>query len=177
MTLRPDAPARSLIPPGLWDVDSDLSTVRFSLKHLLVATVHGQFGSVAGALRSDGRTVRAAGSVDVDSIDTGMAARDERLRGPDFFGAEQHPTISFHATGARRADGDTWIVPGELKICGRTNPLTFTATISHDDDGPVIDARATLSRREHGLDWAGLIQAGRAVVGDRVTIELHLALR
>jgi polyisoprenoid-binding protein YceI len=125
MTERTATPTPTFVPEGLWIVDPDASSVRFSVKHLLVATVHGSFGSVAGTISVDGRAFRADGLVQVASIDTGMLERDERLRGPGFFDAEHHPE----------------------------------------------------SRHEHGLDWPGLLHSGRAVVGDRVTIELDLELR
>jgi polyisoprenoid-binding protein YceI len=173
MTLRPAAPAPAFVPEGLWTVDSERSTARFSVRHLLVATVHGQFGTVVGSVDSDGYDIEAVGLVDVATINTGVAVRDERLRGPGFFDADQYPTIGFRAQSVRSAGGGAWVVPGELDICGETHPLNFTATM----DATGIHARASLSRREHGLDWPGLVQAGRAVVGDRVLIELDLVLR
>jgi len=179
MTLRLAAPAPTFVSEGVWTVDSERSAARFSIRHLLVATVHGRFGTVVGSVVSDGHEVEAAGLVDVTTINTGIPARDERLRGPGFFDAAQHPTIGFRALGMRSDGGGAWVFPGELDICGETHPLTFTATVSDGDLGgaPLIQARASLSRREHGLDWPGLIQAGRAVVSDRVVIELDLALR
>jgi polyisoprenoid-binding protein YceI len=177
MTLRPVAPAPIFVPEGLWTVDAERSAARFSLRHLLVATVQGRFGTVVGSVVSDGYDVDVAGLVDVTTINTGIGVRDERLRGPGFFDVERHPTIGFHAIGIRSAGGSTWVVPGDLDICGATHPLTFTATVSDGDGSPTIHARASLSRREHGLDWPGLVQAGRAVVSDRVAIELDLVLR
>lgn len=166
-----------LVPEGLWVVDPERSTVGFRVKHLLVATVTGSFGKVAGTVSSDGRTLRADGAVQVATIDTGMAERDERMRGGGFFDAERHPEITFHATGARVAARGGWSVSGDMTIMGRTAPFTFTASVAEGKRGPRVTARGSLSRREHGLDWPGLLHSGRAVVGDRVDIELTLELR
>jgi polyisoprenoid-binding protein YceI len=165
------------VPEGLWVVDPGASAVRFSVKHLLVATVEGSFGAVAGTISADGRSVQAEGSVQVATIDTGMKDRDVRLRGAGFFDADRYPELRFSATSARAAYGGKWAVGGDLTISGRTAPMLFHAVVSEGDRGPHIVARGSLSRREHGLDWPGLLHSGRAVVGDRVTIELDLALR
>lgn len=165
------------VPEGLWVVDPTASSVRFTIKHLLVASVTGGFGRVAGTVSAAGRTVRADGSVQAATIETGMPDRDERLRGKGFFDVDNWPELSFHATHARPAGRGAWTVTGDLTIMGHTAPMTFCAVVSDGDHGPRIQATGSLSRREHGLDWPGLLHSGRAVVGDRVDIELDLALR
>ena len=165
------------VPHGLWAVDRERSAARFRVKHLLVATVEGSFGELAGMVSSAGHELRAEGSVQVASIDTGIAERDARLRGGGFFDVQQHPQITFHATEARHEPDGRWSVRGDMTIMGRTAPLTFATTVAEGDHGPRITARGSLSRREHGLDWPGLLHSGRAVVGDRVDIELVLELR
>ena len=165
------------VPQGLWVVDPQRSTVRFRVKHLLVASVEGSVGAVAGTVGVDGRAVRAEGSVQVATIDTGMPERDERLRGGGFFDVERHPQITFQATGAQHSDRGGWSVSGDMTIMGNSAPFTFSAAVEDGARGPRITARGALSRREHGLDWPGLLHSGRAVVGDRVDIELVLELR
>jgi polyisoprenoid-binding protein YceI len=164
-------------PQGLWVVDPERSTVRFRVKHLLVAGVEGSFGAVAGTVSVDGRDVRAEGSVQVATIDTGMPERDERLRGGGFFDVRRHPKISFQATRAKHGDRGGWSVSGDMTIMGNTAPFTFSAYVEDGARGPRITARGAHSRRKHGLDWSGLLHSGRAVVGDRVDIELVLELR
>jgi polyisoprenoid-binding protein YceI len=167
----------TLVPEGLWVVDAERSTARFRVKHLLVASVQGGFGAVSGTVSVDGRTLNAEGAVQVATIDTGMADRDVRLRGAGFFDAERFAQITFRATSARPAARGAWTVRGDLTIMGRTEPFTFTASVAAGEHGPRVAARGSLSRREHGLDWPGLLHSGRAVVGDRVDIELVLELR
>jgi len=165
------------VPEGLWVVDSERSTVRFRVKHLLVATVEGCLGAVHGTVTASGRSVHAEGGVQVAMIDTGMPERDARLRGDGFFDTERHPQITFRATGAQPMGRDAWSVSGDMTIMGRTAPFTFATSVSEGRHGPRITARGSLSRREHGLDWPGLLHSGRAVVGDRVDIVLELELR
>lgn len=166
-----------LVPQGLWVVDPQRSTARFRVKHLLVATVEGSFGAVTGTVSVDGRELHAQGAVQAATIDTGMAERDVRLRGDGFFGAERYPELTFRATQAHPGARGSWSVCGDMTIMGRTAPVTFAASAQDGLRGPRITARGALSRREHGLDWPGLLHSGRAVVGDRVDIELVLELR
>lgn len=166
-----------LVPAGLWTVDPHASSARFSIRHLLVATVRGRFREIGGTVEVAGGRLDADGAVAVASIDTGDETRDERLRSDGFFDAGHHPQIHFRATEAVVGPGGAWRVTGDLTIGGATHPLTFEATAAGGGRGPVVKARAALSRREHGLDWPGLLNAGRAVVGDRVDVELELVLR
>ena len=165
-----------LVPEGQWAVDPATSTVRFSVKHLLVATVDGTFGKVAGTVGVNGHGLSADGAVQVATIDTGMDDRDTRLRGEGFFDADRWPEIEFHATGAQPASRGSWKVAGELTIGGRTGPMIFTAAVRDGAHGPHISAHGSLSRSEHGLDWPGLLHSGAAVVGDQVEIDLDLVL-
>jgi polyisoprenoid-binding protein YceI len=166
-----------LVPAGLWTVDPVASSARFSVRHLLVATVRGCFHDIAGTVQVAGARLDADGAVAVASIDTGDGIRDERLRSDGFFDAARHPELRFRATEAVAGPGGAWRVTGGLTTGAGTHPLTFEATARDGDRGPVVTARAALSRREHGLDWPGLLHSGRAVVGDRVDIELELVLR
>lgn len=177
MSARSATSTPPFVPEGLWAVDPEASSVRFSVKHLVVATVRGGFGVVSGTISATGRGVHADGGVQAATIDTGIEDRDVRLRGPGFFDAERFPEIHFRATQAERTARGAWSVTGDLTIMGRSAPLEFTAKVSEGDRGPRIRAHASLSRREHGLDWPGLLHSGAAVVGDRVEIELDLVLR
>ena len=166
-----------LIPEGLWVVEPERSAVRFRVRHMLVASVEGHFGAVSGTVSAAGRALHAEGSVEVGTIDTGMSERDKRLCGPGFFDAGVHPQIRFRAMSATPADDGSWSVDGELTISDSTVPITFIASASGSAPHPRIRAEGSLSRSAHGLDWPGLLHSGRAVVGDRVEIELDLELR
>ena len=169
----------TLLPPGRWVLDGASSAARFRIRHLGFATVRGRFGALSGAVvvAADG-SFEAEGAVEVASIDTGDDTRDGRLRGEGFFDAERFPRIVFAAVHAAPRGLGAWTVDGELTMAGEAHPLSFLAWRPVvEDDTFVLRAEASLSRRAHGLDWPGLRQAGRAVVGDNVGIDLELVGR
>src|SRR3954468_12813182 len=89
------------VPAGAWKVDPAHSSVGFEVKHMMIATVRGRFSSFDGRLEAaedDPSHSRAEGRVDVASIDTGNADRDNHLRSADFFDAERYPRITFEST-------------------------------------------------------------------------------
>src|ERR1051325_7837970 len=89
--------AIAAIPQGTWNIDPSHSSVGFSVKHMGIATVRGQFANFEGALESDGENVSVTGAVDAASIDTHNEQRDQHLVSPDFFEVEKHPRITFSA--------------------------------------------------------------------------------
>jgi polyisoprenoid-binding protein YceI len=168
-----------------WDLDPSHSGVHFSLKHLVVATVRGEFSKVRGTVVIDPRdltrsTVRA--SIDVASINTRDPQRDAHLRSPDFFDAEAFPTIEFRSTGlARTSDGLD--VTGDLTIHGVTRPVTLkvetTDTDLKDPYGNVrraASATVRINRKDFGLVWNVALETGGFVVGDEVKIEIDVEL-
>ena len=159
--------ASVLLPAEAWAIDAGASTVGFQVRHFHFSTVEGDFSRFAGDLGPWG----AAGSVDVASVDTGSEIRDARLRS-EFFDAESFPLITFETDGPICAT-----TPGRLMIRGVARPLTFQ--VERDNDGEVLRllARAKISRKAYGLDWAALREAGGLVVSDRVDIRIELVAR
>lgn len=158
-----------LLPPGRWEIDPDASTVGFRVRHFRFAIVDGRFTELAGTTDASG----TAGSIDVASIDTGHPVRDERLRSPDFFDAGRFPQMTFEAAGPIER-----VVNGQLTIRDVTRPLVFEvepATAS--TEARRLRARTSISRKAFGLDWAGLREAGRLIVSDRVDLLLELVVR
>jgi polyisoprenoid-binding protein YceI len=163
-----DALPAPLLPPGRWVVDPEASRVGFRVRHFGCAPVDGEFTEFAGTI-GDGS---AAGSAKVASIDTGLVARDERLRSPDFFDGDRFPHIAFESAGALSD-----VVHGLLTIKDVTRPVTFEVDRAVPAAGtPRIRARATLSRKAFGLDWPALREAGRLLIGDRVQVLVDLAV-
>jgi len=170
---RPDGEA--LVPDGRWEVDAGRSRVGFEVRHFRVARVRGGFGSFACRLEAGDR-LSIEGSVDAASIETGDAVRDERLRAGEFLDSARHPRIAFTADRAVADDG-SWRIEGELTIRGVMRPLELRSSRVERADGAVgIAARGALSRRDFGLEWDALVEAGRLVVSDRVDIAIDVAL-
>ena len=161
------ASGSALLPSGAWAIDAGASTIGFEVRHFRFATVEGYFRRFAADLGAWG----AAGSVDVASVDTGSDIRDGRLRS-EFFDADHFPRITFETDGPL---GPT--TSGRLTIRGVARPLTFRVERVDEGEAVRLVARAKISRKAYGLDWAALREAGRLVVSDRVAIHIELVAR
>jgi polyisoprenoid-binding protein YceI len=171
----PPAAGDDLVPPGSWRV-SEQSEIAFTVKSL-GRSVKGRFGSFSGALaHGAGDGVTASGTVEVASIDTGIAKRDEHLRSADFFDAANHPQITF---GSRRviADGDSYEIPGTLTIKGVSQDLSLTGRRlppAPGDGGETIRiaAEATINRHAFGVKAPERVELFGLAVGAHVKIRL-----
>lgn len=170
-----------------WLIDSSHSGAFFSVRHMMVANVRGQFNSVKGSVEFDGKDVsglRVQATIDASSIDTNQPKRDEHLRSVDFFDVANHPTIEFKSKKAIAGSDGTFALVGDLTLRGVTKEVTL------DVEGPtppVADARGnmrvgasattTLNRKDFGINWNRDLDAGGVVVADevKVTLELELA--
>jgi polyisoprenoid-binding protein YceI len=167
---------------GIWAIDPAHAAIEFSVKHMMVSTVKGHFRGVTGLIEvneSNPALSSVTAAVDVATVDTGVAQRDEHLRSADFFDAERFPQITFRATNIE-PDGDNWKMTGDLTIRDVTRPVTFDVEF----EGRVIDpwgndragftASAKINRRDFGVNWNGVIEAGGVVVSDAVKITLNV---
>jgi polyisoprenoid-binding protein YceI len=166
-----------------WQLDAAHSSVEFSVKHMMMTTVRGRFKNVQATLRGDREHSEHAGieaTIDVASIDTGVADRDAHLRGPDFFDAERFPLITFHSTGIEnspRQDGDAFRVVGELVIRDTRMEIMLDCTYHGRGTDPWgktragFDFRTELDRREWGLKWNQALETGGVLVANKVRVE------
>jgi len=178
--------AGQLLPePNAWKIDPAHSGASFAVRHLMISTVRGKLGPVTGAVWYDGANVagiRAEASIDVSKVNTGEDARDNDLRGADFFDVRRFPAIKFKSKRAvPGADGHFSLV-GDLTIRDVTKEVTL------DVEGPspilktqreqrtVAAATVTINRFDYGLKWNQLVETGGAVVGPdvKVTIDLEV---
>jgi polyisoprenoid-binding protein YceI len=172
------------VPPGTWTVDPIHSSVGFKIKHMMIATVRGQFSEFEGtivAAEDDPANSHAMGTVKVASIDTGNADRDAHLRSPDFFDAEQYPDITFESTRIRHIDGGTFSLAGNLTIRDVTREVEMEARVEGADTDPWgmervgISVRGTINRTDFGLKWQERLAAGGMLVGEDVTIQIDIS--
>ncbi|MFE6623937.1 YceI family protein [Streptomyces sp. NPDC057740] len=158
------------VETGTWQLDPAASTVAVRHKTLWgLMTVKGSFAAVTGdgEVRPDGSAVGTI-TLDVASLDTGNAKRDEHLRAADFFDAANHPEITFSARGAELRDGDTVHVVGQLTVRGISRPKTFTARlVGADAESLTLDAEFTVDREQFGMGWnqLGMIRGLTTVAG------------
>jgi polyisoprenoid-binding protein YceI len=155
------------------------SEIQFKVKHLVISTVTGSFKTFDGSATTEGddwNTAKVTFSADIASIDTNMAQRDEHLRGADFFDAGTHPRLTFQSTAMRRVSGDTYKLEGNLTIKGVSRPITFdveyggSATDFYGNTKAGFELTGKLSRKDFGLTWNGVTEAGAIVVGDEIKL-------
>lgn len=166
---------------GHWTIDADHSDVSFTVRHLMVSKVRGHFGTFEGAIVTGENPLDSSvtATVDLSSIDTGNAQRDEHLRSQDFFSVTEHPTMTYRSTGLRR-DGADYVVDGELTLRGVTRQVPLALELNGfgpDAWGGVragFTARAEINRSDFGVNWNSTIEGGGVVVSDKVQITLEI---
>jgi polyisoprenoid-binding protein YceI len=158
-----------------WVVDATRSTLGFTIVHWKVATVKGTFGTFAGLLTADAHgALRAAGSVEVATLDSGNALRDRRLRGTDYLDAGRHPEIRFASRRIERIGHGRLRIAGDLVLKGAACPIELHARPdTATDDRLELDVTGELSRAALGITAAEL---GAASVSDTVKVSARLSL-
>ena len=167
---------------GTWDIDTTHTEVAFVIRHLMVSKVRGQFNRFSGSFVV-GDSLAASGveaEIDLASIDTNHADRDAHVRGPDFFDTERFPIMAYRSTGIR-ADGDHYVVDGELSLHGVTKSVPLTLEVNgYLPESPFGDTRvgfsaaAEIDRRDFDLHWNGPVEGGGVVLGHKVQIALEV---
>jgi polyisoprenoid-binding protein YceI len=169
----------------IWTVDPVHSHVGFSVRHMMVTTVRGSFTSFAGTLEidpADFTKSRISGEIDVQSIDTKNADRDNHLRTGDFFDVANHPKITFTSTRIEPKD-DGYVVHGDLTIRGVTRPVSLDAEYAGTSKNPYgqtvagLSATGTINRRDFGLQYNALLETGGVAVSEKVKLEIEVQAR
>lgn len=159
-----------------WTIDPSHSHIQFSIRHMGISTVRGTFGQLSGTIEEDGGEVKGADlEVDVASINTNVGARDEHLRGADFFDTATHPKASFHLTRAEQK-GEEITLTGDMVIRGVSKPITFKGEVA----GPVKDpwgnqkvsasVQAEIARSDWGLVYNATLETGGLLLSDKVKL-------
>jgi polyisoprenoid-binding protein YceI len=143
-----------------YTVDPAHSAAVFRVSHIGLSWTYGRFNDVSGGFAVDPRNPAATRfelSAKVDSVDTGVAQRDQHLKSPDFFDGKQFPAISFKSTSVRPVDGG-YEVTGTLTLHGVTKPVTITLKGGRTAEFPRAVQRTgfvgefTIKRSEFGMD-------------------------
>lgn len=171
------------IPAGTWSLDPSHSKIGFSVKHMGVATVRGEFRDFEGTLEvgDDLASTKAYGSIRAASVDTRQEARDEHLRSGDFFDADAHPDLTFESTRIEAIDEETLSIVGDLSLHGETREVELEAEIGGTDVGPEgedrvgLEVTGKLSRADYGMKFNAALGSGNAVVSDKVKLALDIA--
>ncbi|GAB4025366.1 YceI family protein [Spirosoma gilvum] len=168
-----------------WAIDPSHSEVQFKVKHLVISTVTGSFGTFEGTVETEGddfNNAKVSFSADIDSISTGQEQRDGHLKSADFFDAENHPKLTFVSTSMTKVDDDTYKVVGDLTIRGTTKQVTLKAEYGgqmgdfYGQTKAGFELSGTIKRKEFGLSWDAVTEAGGVVVSDDVKLVLNIQL-
>lgn len=163
-------------------VDPPHTQVHFSIQHLVVFKVRGSFNEFTGTIVADpeARTIASAeATIRTASINTRNEKRDNHLRSPDFFHADEHPEIHFKSTRIS-GSGDNITMVGNLTIRGVTREVVLQGGFLGSATGPMGNLRAgfeasgKINRRDFGLNWNNLTETGGVIVGDEVDIGLEV---
>jgi polyisoprenoid-binding protein YceI len=177
-------PALGLAEVVTWNVDSSHTQSTFTIRHLMISNVKGEFRSTSGVVKLDEKDLSRSSVeavLDAKSIHTREDKRDAHLRSPDFFDVEKYPSITFRSTKVEKA-GEGYKVTGDLTMHGVTKPVVLDVSALTpevtDPGGGIrrgVTARTTVNRRDYGLTWSKVVEAG-PVVGDEVKIEIEAEL-
>lgn len=168
-----------------WGIDPIHSEIHFKVKHMMVSTVTGTFNQFEGLVFTENNDFEEASisfSTDIDSIDTKNQQRDEHLKSVDFFHAEQFPKLSFNSTSFTKKLNGKYLLEGELNLRGHRQIIELEAAYN----GTVIDTygqvnagfaiSGKINRKDFGLKWNALTEAGGVMVSDEVRLVMNVQL-
>ncbi len=164
-------------------IDAVHSTIGFSVKHLTVSEVQGNFKTFSGSITLDDKNPSASqmeASIETKSINTQNEQRDTHLRSADFFDADANPTITFKSTSVA-SKGNSYTVTGDLTIKGVKKSITFPLSIAGPIKSPMngdevigVSGQTKINRQDFGVKWNKQMDQGGFVVGDEVAITINL---
>lgn len=169
-----------------WKIDPAHSVAEFKVRHMMVSNVKGHFSGITGSIALDEADITKStvqATIEAASINTREPQRDSHLKSEDFLYAEKFPTLTFQSTSISRKSARALEVTGDLTIRGVTRSVVF------DVDGPTdpikdpwgnvrlgLSATTKINRKDYGLNWNAVLEAGGILVGDEVTITLEVEL-
>jgi len=177
--------ATAVAQTSTWNIDPNHSTAQFTVRHLAISNVSGNFTKVTGTVQLNDKditqsTVNAV--IDAASVDTRVPDRDRDLRSPNFLDVEKYPTLEFKSKRIVNGGGKLQMI-GELTLHGTTREVTL------DIDGPTpelndpwgnvrrgFSASTTINRKDYGVVWNNTLKTGEAVVGDNVKIQIDVEI-
>ncbi len=172
-----------------WQIDPVHTNVQFSVRHMMISNIRGEFEKVAGTVSSNGNdpnsvqpdSVQIDATIDASSINTRVQMRDNDLKSAHFLDVAKYPTISFKSKKIEQAGAGKWKVTGDLTLHGVTNEVVLDAEgPSSETKDPFgnrrvgASATAKISRKDFGLTYNPTLETGGVVVGDEVAITIDV---
>ena len=162
-----------------YKIDPAHTSISFSVRHLGLNNVKGQFKEFSGAIAlDDGKITEANGTIQVKSVDTGVQKRDDHLRTPDFFDAAQYPTITFKTKRTEMTDGEIILI-ADFTMRGVTKELRLPARLAGPAKDPWgnlrigLEAKTKLNRKDYGINYHQVLETGALAVGEEVELEIN----
>ncbi|MGA2964656.1 MAG: YceI family protein [Terriglobales bacterium] len=175
----------ALAQTSSWTIDPAHSTAQFTVRHMGISNVTGNFTKLAGSVVLNEKDVtqsQVSATIDVNSVDTRVEMRDKDLKSPNFFDVEKFPTIEFKSKRIIGSGGKVQVI-GDLTIHGTTREVTL------DGEGPTpeltdpwgnarrgFSATTNINRKDFNLVYNNLLKTGEAVIGDNVKIQIDVEL-
>jgi polyisoprenoid-binding protein YceI len=167
-----------------WTIDPAHTNVQFSVRHMMLSNVSGEFGKVSGTIQGDQTAPATAvieATIDATSINTREPKRDEHLKSPDFLDVAKFPTITFKSKKIEPAGAGSFKVTGDLTLHGVSKEVVLDVS---DVTPPIKDpmgktragAHATtkINRKDYGVNWSKVMDNGGVMVGDDVAITIDV---
>jgi polyisoprenoid-binding protein YceI len=172
--------------PEVRHIDPNHSAALFSVRHLMISTVRGQFNGVNGIVHYDPKQAARASvdaTIDCRTLNTGVAKRDEQMKGPDFFDTKKYPLMRFRSKKVLQAGPKKMKITGDLTI----NATTREVVLDADQPSPPIkdaqgrekiglSASTKINRKDFGIVWNEVLETGGVAVADEVSITLDIEL-
>lgn len=166
-----------------WQIDLSHAAINFSVRHLVVSKVRGKFTKWTGHLSLDEKDLaRSSAEITIEaaSVETHNEQRDAHLRSADFLDVEHHPTITFRSRRAEKRSDSEYRLIGDLTIRGVSREVALD--IEHEgtvkdpwgNDRAGFSGKTTVNRKDYGLTWNMLLEAGGVAVADKVEITFEL---
>lgn len=168
-----------------WNIDTAHTVVQFSVRHMMLAKVRGQFEKFSGTVNLDEAHPENTSvdiKVDTASINTREAKRDDHLRSPDFFDAEKYPNISFDSKRVEVTSPSTAYLFGDLTIKDLTREVKMDVEYTGKAKSPWgttsvgFNGSTKINRKDWGLTWNQALETGGVLVGDDVDLTIELEL-
>lgn len=169
-----------------WEIDSAHSGAHFSVRHMMIATVRGEFRKVTGTINMDEKDISKSSVeavIDATTIDSREERRDNDLRSANFFDVAKFPTITFKSKSVTRLGEGKFKVAGDLTMHGITKEVILdveglNTQVTDPRRGPKMGASATtkINRSDFGLTWNRAVETGGVAVSDEVGIIIDLEL-
>ena len=168
-----------------WVIDPAHTQIQFKVKHLVISTVTGGFFKFEGGMdssREDFSDAEVWFSADVSSINTNSPDRDTHLKSPDFFDEANHPKLTFKSTGIQKKNDGQYKLTGDLTIRGTSRPIELDVEyggLMKDPWGNTkvgFEVTGKLHRKDYGLNWNAITEAGGLVVSEEVKVLINVEL-